>query len=239
MKSKIEKTIEIIGYLLLIVGVLFTFKACKSCNHKDESLNLVVCGSYATPGMFCHDLKGSTFSIDVLETDTQGRVLFRYKTYNDITGANGLAHVICQKSDSRYVYFYEDIGCYSTNSELGFEEWKEQNDWNKSLDIEKMSKRSNKISLDLCIIVNKKLSWNNVTEFFARELKTFDLEKVVFCDTDEMGKFLYWIKRSSNDETAYWGIIDSNYKVSLMEISDDSVDLELLHEFKTKNGWNY
>lgn len=49
---------------------------CMACGDEVSSDALVVCGSYAVPGMFCFDLKGGTYDLEILEEDSQGRIMY-------------------------------------------------------------------------------------------------------------------------------------------------------------------
>ena len=87
-------------------------------------------GSSAVPGLYCSDLKSGTYTVNILERDGQGRILYEYTTKSLITGEQETAVVICQKCDNDFVYFYEDK-CYLTGepSEEEIRQLKVQNRW--------------------------------------------------------------------------------------------------------------
>ena len=75
--------------IALLLAFLFVMVCSFSaCSDESEDMKLAVCGSYAVPGMFCHDLKGGTYSCDVIERDSYGRILFLYETASVITEKN-------------------------------------------------------------------------------------------------------------------------------------------------------
>ena len=88
--------------------------------------------------------------IEVLATDSYGRVLFNYANLIPLYDYEGeSAYLICHYYDEKYVYFYDDSYLYSgltrmlpAEGELGetedkFEWLKQVNDWNKPLDLDK------------------------------------------------------------------------------------------------------
>lgn len=132
--------------LMIIVHLL---SACGSAEPTDA---LVVCGSHGVPGMFCFDLKGSTYECNILEEDSEGRTLYEYVAYSDITGQDESIVVICQHTDNRYVYYYEDQ-CYVVGDyqKADIEALKTLNDWGDTLNYSRMSRREVDITFDRCI----------------------------------------------------------------------------------------
>ena len=132
-------------YLILLVVVI------TGCTGISEEKGLAACGSFAVPGMFCFDLKGGSFSCEVLERDAQGRILFLYETTSCITNNWEKAYVICQRLESATVYFYEDMCYLFATDSVGLEALKDKNDWSKPLNNEKMAKRDFNVSADLSL----------------------------------------------------------------------------------------
>lgn len=91
--------------ILLLAFLFAVLLPLSGCVDESENLKLAACGSYAVPGMFCHDLKGGTFTCNVVERDSYGRILFWYETTNIITRNKEKVYLICQEMDSKYVYF--------------------------------------------------------------------------------------------------------------------------------------
>ena len=135
--------------LIISLCILLLFSGCRTHNH---IFDLVACGSYGVPGMWCYDLKGQSFQCEILETDPQGRVLYMYTTHSEITGQQETALVICQSSTSRRICFYEDV-CYYFGEAEGSEflAFKQRNDWEAPLDESKMATRYHNVTFDLML----------------------------------------------------------------------------------------
>lgn len=230
-----KKIISAITLTLIIVFII------TGCFDESESMKLAVCGSYAVPGMFCYELKGDTFSCNVSERDKEGRILFIYETKSAISNNVESAYVICQKIDSQYVYFYEDI-CYqlSTNEKFDIETLKELNDWDKSLDESKMSKRKHDISMDLFIMTESQLDHNKVVLLCCRAFDVDDsqIEFLTVLDVNQSGQAIYLLSIEQDDITEkHFVLADTNYEISFVEVDADSIDQ--LSVLKKENGWIY
>lgn len=213
-----------------------------SCTSTDRSLSLALCGSYAVPGMFCADLKGGSFSCEILETDSKGRILYEYTAENIVTGDNDTALVICQKIDADYVFYYEDI-CYllSEYSAQEIEQLKTANDWDSPLDSGKMSKRANKISYDLVIIPDNDLEYVQVRQACLKKMQinAEQIKELCILDADNCGSALYLLVTENNtDEQTYIVIVDPTYHISSLEIKDKKIDPLELASFKQTSGWS-
>ena len=90
--------------------IILILTCLTGCSNVDKILELRVCGSYAIPGMLMFDTKGTAQTCDKVETDSVGRTLFKLAGTNMVTGIHETYYVICQKIDSKYVYFYERLG---------------------------------------------------------------------------------------------------------------------------------
>ena len=125
--------------MLVILMCLISIVGCQNKYRKHISLDSAICASYAVPGMYCDDLKGGAFSYEIIEEDSYGRILYRFETINCLTEKEETVYVICQKTVSKYVYFYEDI-CYlfEENDNDDLMALKERNDWESELNTEKM-----------------------------------------------------------------------------------------------------
>ena len=135
---------------LKFFSTVFILLTLTSCTQRDPGFALVACGSISVPEMQTFDLKGGTYSCDVLEVDDYGRVLFEYITFSESNGEKtGTAYVICQKYSKKDVYYYRGI-CYSFESDVSsLETLKSQNDWNQKLNEEKMTRRGYFVTFDL------------------------------------------------------------------------------------------
>lgn len=137
---------------LLNVGLpfaLFMIWLHTPFSYKGERVDLyttAVCNIYGIEGM-SHN--GETYyqpQIDVIDSDSNGRVLFTYQEYHNWTGPyyrGGL--VIMQKSDKERAYYFDN--CYLPIYAIGYEKvdittyfedeqislFKSENDWDKPL----------------------------------------------------------------------------------------------------------
>lgn len=230
--------------ILIVVVVLFATASCisESANLPlDESLKMEVCGSYAVPGMFYPDLKGTESDSEIIDIDSEGRILFEYTAYNVITEKSATYLVICQKHDDNYVYFYEDI-CYvrSDSSEEIVSELKKENDWNQALNSQKMSRRKICITLDLVIQTDALLSYDRVGDMIASQMK---IEKqhileLCFVDQDIEGKEIVFLRCEKEGRTEeYLLLIDKTYSIFYFKIESDIIDVAEFKQFKQNNGW--
>lgn len=224
----------------LVVCILVS--SLTACNHADVSLELGLCGSYAVPGMMTADLKGGSFSCEILEQDSQGRILFVFDAISSFSEEKVTALVICQAMDDQYVYFYEDrcyLYGYSENDDTDL--LKANNDWECPLDYGKISKREKKISADMFIIPDVDLKHPDVVTACQRAIgKRCVVEEVYLLDTDQNGHVLYQINALPDNETVmYLAIVNSTYRVAILEWSSDITEFSALTEFKQANGWHY
>ena len=222
--------------ILIIVLIASMLSGCKS--DITEDMTLAVCGSYAVPGMFCHELKGDTFSCEIVERDSAGRILYLYTTQNIISDSVESVYVICQKYDSRYVYFYEDI-CYAVgdSDEENIEALKALNDWDKPLNDDKMAARSKSVNMDLYITTDTQLDHYELVRYIANELSVEqeNISKLVFLDNNMKEKSLYYLQLDS--DAAYLVISDENYDLCFNEIAYEDDIFDALPEFKLNCEW--
>lgn len=100
---------------------------------------------------FQSDFDGPPY-IEIVETDSYGRVLFSYreKSWGEKSFASML---IMQKAEDGYVYFYPDVNFFSVESttnmqasvvfpEEKIEKLKQNNDWEKEIDLSTCIKKS-------------------------------------------------------------------------------------------------
>jgi len=77
---------------------------------------------------------GVGFQIEVLEEDDYGRILYMYMVHCSITP---IRHIIMQRSDGEYAYFYPHYNFISGLGRLSrgdaFDELKEANSWNQEM----------------------------------------------------------------------------------------------------------
>jgi len=186
--------------------------------------------------MFCFDLKGGSFSCEVLERDAQGRILFLYETTSCITNNWEKAYVICQRLESATVYFYEDMCYLFATDSVGLEELKDKNDWSKPLNNEKMAKRDFNVSADLFLMTNAKLELAKITEACCQELgiQKEHIGSPLFLDINEYNQEMYWlVVKESNMNANYCIIVDTDYELEYTGI-EKSIYWEQIQSFKQK-----
>ena len=226
--------------IALLLAFLFVIVCSFSaCADESEDMKLAVCGSYAVPGMFCHDLKGGTYSCDVIERDSYGRILFLYETASVITEKNEKAYVVCQQIDSAYVYFYEDI-CYLTvaDGKADIESLKSLNDWDMPLDDSCMSRRKHSISYDLYIMTDSKIDYNEAEEACCQALDLLPSKIYVFTtlDINQYGQELFFLSINNDGaKETYCVLINSDYEVFFANVEND-FQMQI-RQFKQENGW--
>lgn len=228
-----KKTFCICNLLLMLILL-------SSCGH-GENVSLAACGTYSVPGMVVSDMRGESYICDVLERDTHGRILFEFTAKDIIFEKERTVTVICQKYDSNYVYFYENICFAGYGGPADIESLKETNDWNKPLVQEKMSKRINKTTFDLILIDDYNLVHNKARRACYEKLgiEESGLKEFCFVDSNGNGKYLmYVIAEINGEERKGLAIIDDGYNVTLWYIATETeLDIEKLVEFKQNNGW--
>lgn len=209
---------------------------------QSQSLDLAVCGSYAVPGMHCSDLKGGRFDCEVLDTDSQGRILFLYTTLNTITDKEETVLIICQIAGSKHVYFYEDI-CYfmgePSEDEIG--NLKKQNDWDCDLDFSKMTRRANNISFDLFLMDEDELDYRKVRAACCRafEIEESQIKDLYILDYNENKQVMYILELEKDDVSErYCVLVNEFYEVAYMSISDADTFYSDIAGFKQESGWN-
>lgn len=160
--------------------------------------------------------------IEVLEKDSKGRTLFAFVSndspVNDYeTGFYSI--IICQKTDSKYAYYYSDYNFITAPtsediSEAEILELKARNDWEKELDESKMTKVK---------IEELELSDDRKKTDIFKNLVDFENERVY--DIISLGK-------DQNNRWLYYAIVqdrkDYEYKRSYMLI--------LNKDFRTKTA---
>ena len=235
----------VIACLLIIVLFSGLFTLYIKNMPVSQSIKLHVCGSHAVPGMYHSDTKGS--DIEVIETDSEGRILFEYSAPDVIRGGSienyQTALVICQKYDDDYVYFYEDI-CYlkQYDTDEAIDRLKEQNDWGKALDESKCSRRPILITFDLVAYTDETIPYDQVRNLakIIKCLSDDQIQDMGLLDVDHMGGVLYYLKYTDGENTEKcFVLVNQNGKIAVLSIENDVVSPDGLAQFKKENGWAY
>lgn len=228
---------EMRKWILVLCTILLCFLT--TCHFQRSPLDLAVCASYGVPGMMTLELKGGSFSCNILETDSDGRVLFTYQAISSFTDKEETALVICQSVEEDRIFFYEDE-CYLFGSwtDEDIRQLKNRNDWGLPMNHGKMTSRRKQISADLFLIPDVKLHHPEVISSCQKALGSrYAIKDVLFLDTDEMGHILYQINAILEDTNViFLAIVNSDYETALLEWNPDA--LSLLPMFKRENGWN-
>lgn len=213
-----------------------------SCMRAGRPLELQLCGSYAVPGMLHRDMKDGGCSAEEIETDSEGRTLFRLSGKNLVYDAEAAYLVICQKIDAEYVYYYEDI-CFTEEgqSSEAIERLKERNDWGKPLDDSKMSRRRNLITFDLFISVDRKLDNIDVHTACYRALGVSDIpcDDIILLDVSPSGQELRFVRVDLpfKDDWQYVVLVSPDLKTNHVEITDLLQDWDKVVALKKDFQW--
>lgn len=230
---------EIIVRKISIIFILITFISFNSCYSENSDNSLLICGSYAVPGMFYPDLKGTESSCEILETDKFGRIMFLYSAPNIISKQDETAVVICQKNTKEYVYFYEDI-CFEFihNDTADFSLIKKRNDWNLPLNDNKMTYRKKLISIDSIIITESSFDINKIKTLCCEKLNIIssDIRELCIDDIRPDGTAVFYIEISSNGNTKkYFVLVNEKYETDFFEFSGTFYSItEEFIDFKNK-----
>lgn len=228
-------------YLITIFIVALTTLVSCCGGHVSDDMALEVCTTYSIPGFHKDDLKGPS-SVEILETDSYGRWLYKCKEYNVITNKEEAAIVICQKLDDHYVYFYEDKNYLAYEyTETDIAELKIKNDWDQPLNEDKMTKCKIQVSFDM---YNVK-SGHNETRDFCDWL----LEKTEIESSDNLGAYFVLSDSSENDlyilcmnyETRnerFAVIVTPDKDVYYMPVNQSTTPQDYMN-FKLSHGWKY
>ena len=227
--------------ILLLAFLFAVLLPLSGCVDESENLKLAVCGSYAVPGMFCHDLKGGTFTCNVVERDSYGRILFWYETTNIITRNKEKVYVICQEIDSKYVYFYEDI-CYDSLADgtADLDQLKCANDWDQPIQKQRMSKRTREISFDLFLVTESEINYGDAQNAVCTSLgiREDQINAFLSLDANPAGQELFWLSADHDGKEELFFVL-VHEDCSVFWTSAHNWSPMELHNFKQENGWIY
>ena len=215
-----KKIVRFICVIVLSTVALCGIAACKPYRYKGNHIELFTVATnnlFGAKGYQVFESYDFHPFIDILETDDYGRTLFFFTEdsggfYGVTNGsAFGTAIFIMQKSDDKYVYYYQD-DCYipyrmpkgltsipeEYRDELPKEEiatLKERNDWNSEMDLEKCTKAkisdqdpSGKLTASKCEPIIKAYAKQNG---YKGNDTLFRYE--IFCNADSYGRELYYV----------------------------------------------
>lgn len=259
-------------YIKYILGILsiFCFLCCKGCipmepsPYDSNNMELYTIAAFSIP--YADDMGTS---IAIIESDKYGRVLFQvqfgyslfYRELSDEKNNNWLyAYGICQKSDQKRTYYYEDdcFQIYRNKDEFTIKqqnELKELNDWDLPLIIDKMTSRtiipSGGSKLDSTVLgLNEGLSISmRLDDLFAENEsmnKPFVFSEYLDCDQEGKSIGVVWgYSKNENDELeieAYFIMVEkdclTSRKARIAPIHDTLHFRKELKAFKKENGWH-
>lgn len=252
---------KILIVTLIQVTILIIITGCTPINYLGRDYDLFGVALSSVPGT-------GEFRpyINIIEVDTYGRTLFTVQVGSSLYGESnvgGLVYSICQKSDKNYTYYYDTV-CYLPGRSL--EEFteddiarlKEQNDWNKPLDENLMSKRElPSKSKQSGYIDFDKINYNVINDIASGLIgdKYDHIIRLVSEDYD--GRLLIFIREYEHfqggtltEETKIvYNFYKSSYALilnpdgsysenSIIELDDFYRHTEKLAELKKAVGWN-
>lgn len=190
-------------------------------------------------------------SIEVIEEDSYGRTMFTY--YEDHYKGSDIsfsALIICQSSNEKEVFFYEDINyiikeqtLYSpnienfTNDEISY--LKSINDWNKEINYDKCVKKD--ISKSKQKIPNEKEIHNLLVEKLTLTNGEYSLSMDYLTNNIDESKYIVYgyISKSDDEGICFIGLVKIEDSIDLFTIIPSNVydyKAEFI-EFKELNDW--
>ena len=249
---KREETMKRIVYLSMLLAVLLTSTACELPPYRNVDDGLFTFAANAIPNGYAAHGAANT---KVLERDDYGRTLFVYTmTAPDDAYYELYALVVCQQRDEKRVAYYEDFcfivkdGWDTTFDEAMVAALKEQNDWGRPLQAERMIWRD--------IVQGGKDSARSIG-YLESALLAEDIvsgivgsaweNDAVLSDVDANGKMLLfvrcWPKDVRESTKRYFVMLEPDGSCAggscCKEIASVYQYQAQLHAFKEKNGWTF
>ena len=243
--------------ICLCIGVALT--SCSPPKYVGKDRDLFSVAAYNVLGGDTHD----NTKTKIIEKDDYGRTLFyfyfRNLFFTDIASANGhmTGLCICQHSEDKLVYYYEDVCAQVTSgdcSELKYfdvEKLKHDNDWNKPLDYSKMTTRKyvpdNSTGRTYDLRADARITVC-VQDIFPQSVN-YRIAKI-YGNKKKNGKMLFLIRvcdLSYGWEDKYLKTYimilnaDCTYDedTCIQEIDDVVNYFDEVHELKLRNGWRF
>ena len=250
-KSKLILSIIIVIFSLLVTSV--GVKYYKEEREINALKSQAIYNAFGYNG-YAYDAAGAD------EVDDYGRMVFRFRGYNEAT-FDGLIHcMICQYIDYKhnYVYYYptDNILTYHTEAAYIFpvelvNSLKEKNDWNKEIDLSKCVKRKidkykeNNFNRNEIESIFEEYVLFKYKQIDEKEINNNYYSKYWLLDVDKNGLELYAYKLKNyeipKEEYVFALIMDSNdrSKYDIVEIFYDDTYNNQIANFKIKNNWTY
>lgn len=245
-------------FILLAVLLLFGCMGTKKAKNRPDLYTLAAC-SFVGPRIgLSNRTRDSLVEADI-EVDLYGRELVTVWNpdagFYNLTGGKDenafvpfLFKMILQQHDESHIYYYEDY-CFLIETEKGFSEesieaFKEKNDWNSPIRIEKCSSRfyDSYKDINLGAWKDPDAGIRRAVERSFSGFKTVNVEPI---DADSKGKILCGV--FAFDEQGFYKSYYAIYDPMIKGVDSEKGMMELtslefgqeLHELKTKNGWNF
>lgn len=185
--------------------------------------------------------------IQILETDTYGRVLFKYteKSFNQDISFSSLLILQAKNEDS--VYYYEDDNFIckekkSYNNTVDFEaqeieNLKKVNDWNQDVKIDKCIKK------EICYFKKElPIDEKKIVEIFSKEYEGYYSNLTFLLTSDDQGRFICYsyiliVKESGVEKKYVVTLFDNDLSYSIFEPLSTYKYQKELQEFKKDNSW--
>lgn len=247
--------IKRIATLLIFVILLSLLVSCYKV--PTEKLALKVLGD-KIPHFSVGDIHFS--KIRVLEEDSYGRILYIYQPICVSPSVEDclFALLIAQKVELGKVYFYEDINhillktgdkAIDINNvepdDVLIAQIKTFNDWEKDLNVNKMSYEKVKVRLN-DVIVNEfpdnDFNYSEMQDLIQTELNITDdqMSDFTFVDYDGCNYTLFFVIANKNDkECCYFYAVSHDKRTQCIEIADIYNYQSELIQFKIDIGWKF
>lgn len=236
---------------VLFAVLLIAIAMCGCIPYTRDRVAILTQMCNAVPGALTGRLYTTTY--DRLETDDYGRQIIAFINPERF----GAAVFIMQKSDSRYVYYYDTISYQrlerrDSYTEEQLDDLKAANDWNLPLDESKMIKREHFNIFHLSPTRKSAIEWEAARDAFTATMGTYSNVGIYpqFFDYSQSGQEMYHVvwetKKPDSDENEYSyqyflmvlnadGTYDpENY---IIKIEDPMNSNGPMAEIKERNGW--
>lgn len=244
-----------IRLLVVIIFAILSLSACyfPSSVYRSGRSDLFAVACYSVP--FLHSSREFD-RVEVIEKDKFGRVLYKYTSNSDAlfeyNGNHICALLICQKTDKKYAYYYENYSFIismgdDTFNESDIQRLKELNDWGMELVSEKLSKVLNSFGPygtqsffepEKAEDVVKSYLDLQTSPLFFTDLIAMDAENRIFYVLREYNKSA----KGYVFGKTYFVISDKAFNIdsdSSIMIVDDIINCqEDMQSFKDRNNWH-
>lgn len=247
---------KIVTLSLLNLFILLCITGCKYKGYSGDYPNLYTVAINSVLWNNGHSFSADKYAdskIEIIDEDKYGRIMFTYyEKYYAGADISFSALIICQYSNEKEVFYYEDIN-YIVKEQTKYaqsikefedeeiEQLKTVNDWNREINFDKCIKKE--ITKTKPNIPYEKEVKNKITEEFNLNNESYNLfVNFLTSDSNDTNFIIYgFINISSEDGIYFIGLVE-NDKESLSDIkflvplSVYDYKTEFI-EFKINNKW--